>query len=78
MKYFQNKDWQYHVKSAIATFFAVFIPLFFLQISAYNVDTLTVADITSDSMIAGIVALLRVVLVTTIQTVMVLYKKSQL
>jgi len=78
MKYFQGKDWQYHVKSAITTFLAVFIPLFFLQISAYNVEALTVADITSDSMIAGIVALLRVVLVTTIQTVVVLYKKSQL
>lgn len=64
MKYLDpKKDWRYHIKSAVTTFVAVFIPLFLYELSAYNLDGLKPEDITGNSLIAGGVAVLRVVIV---------------
>jgi len=65
------KDWRYHLKSGLVTFFSVFLPLFALEI--YNVfgshiTQLKPEDITIASMVALFVALVRVIIVSLLKT----------
>jgi len=76
MDYLSGKDWKYHLKSGLATFLSVFVPLFISQIAMFDLSNLTAGDVTVDGGIAVAIAVFRVAMVSIAQAVVMTAKKN--